>query len=318
MKTIPVSLQHASIKSFFLVETISKTPPSSPAKCWKYDPSYSKFWVTNLSNRADSLCSQKGQTKPTSATSMSCIRVIFSMHSWQPVCSSHRHFTRSTTTGTQASTIYSRWSRWHSGSRNASFTHCRAEMTMGHTFWPVTHDPRLLTSHDSRLLQFPVRMDGVEFNAPLDTISHFGGGLLSQSLDWYWQTKQYRKIQITNSIQIRKSKQPKIQPNKTTLVPLPLTTLGQETRWAYSTTLRAQMGLQSGPLSGSALEIKHHHCNQTACSWNLVNLIMGQRVTTHVTHSDSLTHLTRDPLTHCHLCCRVSINAHSSTVDEMV
>ena len=34
-------------------------------------------------------------------------------------------------------------------------------------------------------------------------------------------------------MQIRKSKQPKIQQNKTTLVQLPLTTLGQETRWAY-------------------------------------------------------------------------------------
>jgi len=29
--------------------------------------------------------------------------------------------------------------------------------------------------------------------------------------------------------------QPKIQQNKTTMVQLPLTTLGQETRWAYST-----------------------------------------------------------------------------------
>jgi len=38
-------------------------------------------------------------------------------------------------------------------------------------------------------------------------------------------------------MQIRKSKQPKIQQNKTTLVQLPFTTLGQETRWAYSTTL---------------------------------------------------------------------------------
>jgi len=35
---------------------------------------------------------------------------------------------------------------------------------------------------------------------------------------------------------------------------------------------------QSGPLSGSALKIKHHHCHKIACSWNLVNLIMGQRV----------------------------------------
>jgi len=37
------------------------------------------------------------------------------------------------------------------------------------------------------------------------------------------------KYKQTNSIQIRKSKQPKIQQNKTTLVQLPLTTLGQET-----------------------------------------------------------------------------------------
>ena len=27
-------------------------------------------------------------------------------------------------------------------------------------------------------------------------IGHFGGGLHSQSLDWYWQTKQYRKINM--------------------------------------------------------------------------------------------------------------------------
>jgi len=47
---------------------------------------------------------------------------------------------------------------------------------------------------------------------------------------------------VTNSIQIRKSKQPKIQQNKTTLVQSPLTTLGQETRWAYSTTLPSPRG----------------------------------------------------------------------------
>jgi len=43
------------------------------------------------------------------------------------------------------------------------------------------------------------------------------------------------KCRQTNSIQIRKSRQPKIQQNKTNLVQLLLTTLGQETRWAYST-----------------------------------------------------------------------------------
>jgi len=35
----------------------------------------------------------------------------------------------------------------------------------------------------------------------------------------------------------KKSKQPKIQQNKTTLAQLPLTTLSQETRWDHSTTL---------------------------------------------------------------------------------
>ena len=60
--------------------------------------------------------------------------------------------------------------------------------------------------------------------------------LKAQSLDWYWQTKQYRKIQINKLNTNEKSKQPKMQQNKTTLVQLPLTTLGQETRWAYSAT----------------------------------------------------------------------------------
>jgi len=45
----------------------------------------------------------------------------------------------------------------------------------------------------------------------------------------------------------------------------------------------------SGPLSGSALKIKHHHCHKIGCSWNPVNLIMDQRVT-----SDPLTFV--DPL----------------------
>jgi len=40
----------------------------------------------------------------------------------------------------------------------------------------------------------------------------------------------------------QKSKQPKIQQKETTLVQLPLTTLGQETRWAYSTTLPSPHG----------------------------------------------------------------------------
>jgi len=45
--------------------------------------------------------------------------------------------------------------------------------------------------------------------------------------------------QNNTQMQFGKSKQHKTQQNKTTL--LPLTTLGQETRWAYSTTPRAHM-----------------------------------------------------------------------------
>jgi len=33
-------------------------------------------------------------------------------------------------------------------------------------------------------------LDSVEFNAPPDTIGHFGGGLHSQSFDCYWQERQ--------------------------------------------------------------------------------------------------------------------------------
>ena len=79
------------------------------------------------------------------------------------------------------------------------------------------------TLHTAQMLTLTNWLVGVEFNAPLDT------------LEWYWQTKQYRKIQINKLSTNQKSRQPKIQQNKTSLVQLPLTTLGQETRWAYST-----------------------------------------------------------------------------------
>jgi len=62
------------------------------------------------------------------------------------------------------------------------------------------------------------------------------------------------KYTQTDSIQIRKSKQPKIQQNKTTLVQLPLTTLGQEMRWAYSTTLPSPHGLISGTKAAAVMQ----------------------------------------------------------------
>jgi len=56
---------------------------------------------------------------------------------------------------------------------------------------------------------------GVEFLMPHSTqYRSFWRRSSQPSLDWYWQTKQYRKIPIKNSIQIRKSKQPKIQQTK--------------------------------------------------------------------------------------------------------
>ena len=74
-------------------------------------------------------------------------------------------------------------------------------------------------------------------------IRHFGGSVHSQLLDWYWQTKQYRKIHKLNTTQ--KIKQRKNTANKSTMVQLPLTTLSQETRWAHSTTLPVVYDAQS-------------------------------------------------------------------------
>jgi len=56
----------------------------------------------------------------------------------------------------------------------------------------------------------PQSLFGVEFNAPLDTIQVISEAVFTANHLTDRQTKQYRKIQ-TNSIQIRKSKQPKIQ-----------------------------------------------------------------------------------------------------------
>jgi len=49
-------------------------------------------------------------------------------------------------------------------------------------------------------------------------IGHFGGGLHSQWLDWYWQTKQYGKIDTeklnTNTVQENKHAKTKYKSNK--------------------------------------------------------------------------------------------------------
>jgi len=62
-------------------------------------------------------------------------------------------------------------------------------------------------------------------------LGHFGGGLHSQSLDWYWQTQHYRKNthKLTTT---QKSKQHKIQQTKP---PGSVASYGTwpGTRWAY-------------------------------------------------------------------------------------
>ena len=50
-------------------------------------------------------------------------------------------------------------------------------------------------------------------------------------------------------MQIKQSRQPKIQQNKTTLVQSPLMTLSQETRWIYSTMVANPHGGQMSFLS---------------------------------------------------------------------
>ena len=59
--------------------------------------------------------------------------------------------------------------------------------------------------------------------------------LHSQSLDWYWLTKQYRKIHKLNTTQ--KTNNTKYSKTKLAWFNHLLPSLGQETRWAYSTTL---------------------------------------------------------------------------------
>jgi len=76
------------------------------------------------------------------------------------------------------------------------------------------------------------------------TVGHFGGGLHSQPLGCYGQTNnkentgtkyKSQKIHTETQYESKKINNYTYSRNKTTLVQSPLTTLGQETRWAYST-----------------------------------------------------------------------------------
>ena len=82
--------------------------------------------------------------------------------------------------------------------------------------------------------------------------------LLSPNCRFLLGTRGFRQFGVRlksyplkfSGVRIRKSKQPKIQWNKSTLVQLPLTTLGQETRWAYSTTPPSPHGAIARRTSG--------------------------------------------------------------------
>jgi len=57
----------------------------------------------------------------------------------------------------------------------------------------------------------------------------------------FWKIQDRRQLKNTENTQIKynsKKQTMQIQENKTTLVQSPFTTLGQETRWAYSITLQ--------------------------------------------------------------------------------
>jgi len=71
-----------------------------------------------------------------------------------------------------------------------------------------------------------------EFCITMQTISHAENDVTDTG-----KQNSTGKYRYTNSMQIKKSKQPKIQQNKTTLGQSPLTTIGQEKGRAYSTTL---------------------------------------------------------------------------------
>jgi len=92
------------------------------------------------------------------------------------------------------------------------------------------------------------------------------------------------KSRLTNSIQIRKSRQPKIQRQKTSLVQLPLTTLGQETRWAYSTTLPSPHG---------APTIKKHNWGQVHAGRQRVSYPVDDDISGRLVGTVDLEHLLR-------------------------
>jgi len=88
---------------------------------------------------------------------------------------------------------------------------------------------------------------GVQLNAPPDTIQV--GRIIYVTTETVFTANHLTDTDKQNSTgkyktkyNSEKSNNAKYSKTKTTLVQSPLTTLGQETRWAYSTTPRAHTG----------------------------------------------------------------------------
>jgi len=88
----------------------------------------------------------------------------------------------------------------------------------------------------------------------------------SQPIKWLLLIN--KKGKPTNQIQLRKSKQCKIHQNKTTLVQSPLTTLGHETRRAYSTkTIYHRITTQLGLMLSSSRQAEVKYWIQQQAKW---------------------------------------------------
>ena len=93
------------------------------------------------------------------------------------------------------------------------------------------------------------RLVWVEFNAPPDTIEVISEAVFTanhltdtdkQNSTWKYKQTQYKSGKVNN-----------LKYSKTKLVKVPLTTLGQETRWAYSTMPLSPHGADGNSTEGN-------------------------------------------------------------------
>ena len=104
---------------------------------------------------------------------------------------------------------------------------------------------------------------GVEFNAPLDTVKVISEAVFTAN--HLTDTDKLETVQENTDKQTRYESE-KVdslkysETNKTTLVQLPLTTLGQETRWAYSTPPPSPHGAADKAARNESVPIQLAQC----------------------------------------------------------